>query len=142
MAAFGFYDVDLGDGGGTLRLTFRNGGELVLDRIVPLAQGPEADGSVLFFGVRATNAADRFDQVQFNWTSQPGQGVDFFGFDNLTIAPEPAAAAEILAAACALLGARSRRRREPDPVSAPRRAAAGARAAATGRCSATRAGSS
>lgn len=103
LRAFGFYGVDLGDGGGTLRLTFLSGGSLVLDRIVPLLQGPTADGSVLFFGVVATSEAERFDEVQFNSTSQPGQGVDYFGFDDLIVAPEPAADREALAAGIVLL---------------------------------------
>jgi len=103
VAAFGFFGVDLGDGSGTLRLAFRNGGLTVLDREVPLLQGPEADGSVLFFGVIAPSEADRFDQVQFNSTALPGQGVDYFGFDNLTIVPEPSAAWQALVAMSALL---------------------------------------
>lgn len=103
VAAFGFFGVDLGDGSGTLRLAFRNGGVTVLDREVPLLQGPEADGSVLFFGVIAPSEADRFDQVQFNSTALPGQGVDYFGFDNLTTVPEPSAAWQALVAMSALL---------------------------------------
>jgi len=107
VAAFGFFGVDLGDGSGTLRLTFRNGGETVLDRDVPLLQGPAADGSVLFFGVIAPSEVDRFDQVQFNSTALPGQGVDYFGFDNLTIVPEPDAAWQALVAVSALLARRA-----------------------------------
>jgi hypothetical protein len=82
IAAFGFYGVDIGDFGGTLTLTLANGLSTVLNVPNTVGSNGSTDGSVLYFGVIGTTAADRFTSVTFNTST--GQG-DVFAFDNLTI---------------------------------------------------------
>lgn len=84
IAAFGFYGVDIGDFGGQFQLELTNDGNLVNLVTVPNTQGSFAStgGSVLYFGVIQTNAADVFDNVAFLTTT--GQG-DVFAFDEFTV---------------------------------------------------------
>ena len=83
IAAFGFYGIDIGDFGGQLKLLLSNGDELVVNNTV--GSNGSTDGSVLFFGVIAENAAEEFTSVEFLTTT--GQG-DIFAFDNFTIGKE------------------------------------------------------
>jgi hypothetical protein len=92
QAAFGFCATDVGDIGGQLVLTLANGAHQTFT--VPGATGNNANGSVLFFGLIGSAAADQFTAVSFSNTNPNN---DFFGFDNMTIgrlsqvtaAPEP-----------------------------------------------------
>lgn len=97
IAAFGFYGIDIGDFEGQLTLTLANGGTETLT--VPntiLSPG----GSVLYYGIIASDESEVFTQVTFGNTAS---GVDFFGFDDLTIGsleqvnvPEPTSMLGIL----------------------------------------------
>ncbi len=78
VAAFGFYATDVGDFGGTLTLTLAGGTTKTVT--VPSVPGTPPGGSVEFFGLIDTD--DPFTQITFGDT-QPG--VDFFGFDDMTI---------------------------------------------------------
>jgi hypothetical protein len=106
--AFGFYATDIGDGGGRLGLAFD---DAALD--VP-SSALTPSGSVLFFGYINPDVA--FTKVTFTNASQ---GVDGFGFDDLTVGrhenilapvPEPDSWA-LLILGFAGLGAALRRRR-------------------------------
>ncbi len=100
VRSFGFFATDIGDFFGSLSL------ELVrMDGTVesispgdpgpPDGQvfglgpilGPDADGSVLFFGVSATMATDYFKAVRF--VSVGGGTADDFGFDMFTVVAAP-----------------------------------------------------
>jgi hypothetical protein len=112
LAAFGFYGIDLGDFGGTLTLELSKGGVVVGSQIVPTAT--EADGSILYFGLIASNASEEFDRVRF--LSTVGTG-DVFAFDSVTIGtkeqirqlPEPASLALVAGSLLGLGLARRRR---------------------------------
>ncbi|MFT7774256.1 PEP-CTERM sorting domain-containing protein [Roseateles sp.] len=82
LAAFGFYGIDLGDFGGTLKLELSNNGSVVSTLDVPTAALSVADGSILYFGLIAENAAEEFNSIRF--LSTVGTG-DFFAFDSFTI---------------------------------------------------------
>jgi hypothetical protein len=79
IAAFGFYGVDIGDFGGqvTLTLTHLVGPQTVVT--VPNTING-LGGGVLFFG--NIDTANPFTSITFGDTAQ---GVDFFGFDDMTI---------------------------------------------------------
>jgi hypothetical protein len=107
QSAFGFFATDVGDGGGQIGLLFD---------ATPVAVPSSAltpTGSALFFGYINTDTA--FTTVTFNNLSQ---GIDGFGFDDLTVGrrenvtapvPEPAAWAMFLLG-FATLGTAIRRR--------------------------------
>lgn len=80
VAAFGFYGIDIGDFAGTLSLTFDNGS--VLTQTIPTAPQVQADGSVLYWGIKTTPAEGEFTKISFNSTAGTG---DVFAFDNMTI---------------------------------------------------------
>jgi hypothetical protein len=80
IAAFGFYGIDIGDFGGQLTLGLSNGGSLTVNNAV--GSNGSTDGTVLYFGLIAANAAEEFNSITFNTTT--GQG-DIFAFDNFTI---------------------------------------------------------
>lgn len=113
LAAFGFYGIDLGDFGGTLTLELSKGGSVVGSQVVTMAPEDLANGSILYFGLIASNAAEEFDRIRFLSTTGTG---DVFGFDSFTIGtkeqvrqlPEPASLALV---AGSLLGLGLVRRR-------------------------------
>jgi MYXO-CTERM domain-containing protein len=84
IAAFGFYGVDVGDFGGQVSIDFYNGTSLINSIDVPhtIVSTTSTDGSVLFFGAIASNAAEEFTSVRFRTTYGSG---DVFAFDNFTI---------------------------------------------------------
>lgn len=80
VAAFGFYGVDIGDFNGQLTLSIERGGAPPTPFTVPhTIDGP--GGSVLYFGVIDTE--NPFEKIIFGNTAG---GVDFFGFDDFSIA--------------------------------------------------------
>ncbi len=89
--SFGFFGVDIGDFGGkvSLVLTRLNGTTVTVAPGSSAISGTQADGSVLFFGVRADIASDYFHSVQFITTG--GTGDDVFAFDMFTVSAAPAA---------------------------------------------------
>jgi hypothetical protein len=79
IAAFGFYGVDIGDFGGQTTLTLTHlGGPSTMVTVPNIINGP--GGGVLFFGFIDTD--NPFTSVTFGDTAP---GVDFFGFDDMTI---------------------------------------------------------
>src|SRR5262249_10221016 len=74
QAAFGFYATDVGDFSGQLVLTLANGAHQSFT--VPGATGTSANGSVLFFGLIGSAAADQFTAVSFTDTNPT---TDVFG---------------------------------------------------------------
>jgi hypothetical protein len=94
VQSFGFFATDVGDRAGTLSLvlTRTNGSEVTIS---PGSGGPfgdpivgdDAEGSVLFFGVRATIADDYFRSVRF--VSTGGSSDDVFSFDMFTVVAAP-----------------------------------------------------
>ncbi len=113
LAAFGFYGIDLGDFGGTLTLELSRGGSVIGSQVVNMAAQNVADGSILYFGLIASNASEEFDRIRFLSTTGTG---DVFAFDSFTIGtkeqvrqlPEPASLALV---AGSLLGLGLVRRR-------------------------------
>jgi len=77
IAAFGFYATDVGDFQGQLTLTLTNG--QTVDLVVPNTIGG-LGGSVIYYGFY--DAQDQYTAVAFGNTAP---GVDFFGFDDMTI---------------------------------------------------------
>jgi len=82
MAAFGFIGIDIGDFSGTLQIQLFDARDNQVGlQNVPAADIRYADGSVLYYGLIAQNAAEEFSKVRFLTTS----GADTFAFDNMTI---------------------------------------------------------
>jgi hypothetical protein len=90
VAAFGFYGVDIGDFNGQVTLTLESGG--TVDLVIPNTTNG-LGGSVIFFGFVDTEQS--YTAITLGNTAP---GVDFFGFDNMTIAT----GAEVLVGACCL----------------------------------------
>jgi hypothetical protein len=82
VAAFGFYGVDIGDFGGQIQLQLTNGTTTTVTVPNTIGSNGSTDGSVLFYGLMASNAAETFTKVSFLTTT--GQG-DVFAFDNLIV---------------------------------------------------------
>jgi hypothetical protein len=95
VAAFGFYGTDIGDFNGQLTVTTQNGGS-TLYTVANTVNG--ANGSLLFWGIIDT--ANPFISVTFGNTAA---GVDFFGFDDMTIGDIQQVAQTPLPAALPLL---------------------------------------
>jgi hypothetical protein len=114
VVAFGFYGTDIGDFSGQLTITTANGGSHLFN-VANTIDGN--DGSLLFWGIIDT--ANPFTSVTFGNTAA---GIDFFGFDDMTVGdlqqvnpnPTPLPAALPLFAAglggLGLLGWRRKRR--------------------------------
>jgi len=75
ISAFGFYGVDIGDFSGQVTLTLSNGTLLTVPTGVGLL-----GGGVVYYGFYDTAAT--FTSVTFGNTAT---GVDFFGFDDMTV---------------------------------------------------------
>jgi hypothetical protein len=78
IAAFGFFGIDIGDFGGTLKVTYDN--PAIGLQTIPLAPFDKADGSVIFYGIIG-QPGEEFSAVTFH---TQGSG-DMFAFDNMTI---------------------------------------------------------
>jgi hypothetical protein len=79
IAAFGFYGTDVGDFNGSLTVTLiHSTGPNTVLTVANTVNAP--DGALLFFGVIDT--ANPFVRINFGNTST---GVDFFGFDDITV---------------------------------------------------------
>lgn len=116
VAAFGFWGIDIGDFGGQVTLGLANGLATILNVGNTVGAGGSTDGSVLFYGFIAQNAAELFTSISFNTTTGGG---DVFAFDDMTIGslqqvrlvPEPGSLALVgLALVVATGVARLRRR--------------------------------
>ncbi len=94
VQSFGFFATDVGDWDGKLSLvlTRTDGSEVTISPGIggpfgdPIV-GDDAEGSVLFFGVRATIADDYFRSVRF--VSTGGSSDDVFSFDMFTVVAAP-----------------------------------------------------
>lgn len=86
IAAFGFYGIDIGDFQGTVQLELVDGADRVIASLnVPSAPQALANGSVLYFGLIASNSSELFRSVRFNTIGGGGTVTDVFGFDSMTI---------------------------------------------------------
>lgn len=81
VAAFGFKGVDIGDFGGQVTLNLKKAGALVQKLTIPNTING-LGGGVLFYGVISDGPSELFDEVEFSNTAP---GVDFFGFDDMTV---------------------------------------------------------
>lgn len=115
ISAFGFYGTDIGDFDGRLVITLTDTDDLITElEIGHTING--ADGSLLFWGFVDNSKA--YKSIGFGNTAE---GVDFFGFDDMTIGdagqinpptvPEPGGIALLGAALVAATIARRRYRK-------------------------------
>ncbi len=83
VAALGFYGVDVGDYGGQLTLTVTNTGGSTQTLTVPntIGQGASTGGSVLYYGLTASNPNEQISKVAFG-NNTIG---DVFAFDDFTV---------------------------------------------------------
>lgn len=97
VGAFGFYGIDIGDAGGAVGLEFLDAAGNAVTMTDALGAASTrvdignsvngTDGSVLFFGLLASNTSELFRSVRFFLTPAAGGLVtDGFAFDNLTVA--------------------------------------------------------
>lgn len=120
ISAFGFYGTDIGDFNGQLLIKLTDTNDVVTELEVPHTING-ADGSLLFWGFIDTS--NSYKRIDFGNTAQ---GVDFFGFDDMTIGdarqinpppnptPEPGMLALLGVAGLAASMARRRRDRRAD----------------------------
>lgn len=114
ISAFGFYGTDVGDFNGRLLITLTDTDDLTTELEVEHTING-ADGSLLFWGFVDTTKA--YKRIDFGNTAE---GVDFFGFDDMTVGdarqinpptvPEPTGLALLGAALVAATLARRRGR--------------------------------
>ncbi len=90
VEAFGFVGIDIGDFGGTLSLELldANGNVMGSSFQVGSLTGNPADGSVLYFGIRAQSESEWFRGVRFRPTNTT-TAVDVFAFDSFTVVGAP-----------------------------------------------------
>lgn len=79
ISAFGFYGTDVGDFNGRLLITLTDTDDLTTELEVEHTING-ADGSLLFWGFVDTTKA--YKRIDFGNTAE---GVDFFGFDDMTV---------------------------------------------------------
>jgi len=85
LVAFGFFGIDIGDYKGQVTLSTLDAADTVLwsSPIIPPSDIPTEHGSVLFFGI--IDVDNPFDKISI---SNSREGVDGFGFDEMTIGTE------------------------------------------------------
>lgn len=82
VGAFGFYGVDIGDNGGTLKLQRMDVNGVAVGSDIDIGNTVTGtDGSVLFFGYVAGSTSETFRSIRFLTSSGAGDG---FAFDNFT----------------------------------------------------------